>query len=179
MEPPDTRPPVEAVTTEQDLRRWYWLRTELVAMARARRIPSGGSKIELTERIADALAGRDPQPAPRSRPRPRPRPSGPLAGSTVLPAGQRCTQELRAYLRERIGPTFRFDGPLRELISAGDVTLDAVVAHWHATRSRGPSEIAPQFEYNRFTRQWRAANPHGDHAHLLAAWWAHRTAPRS
>lgn len=170
------RPDPASVTTEAELRRWYWLRSELVGIARALEIPTSGAKLELTERIAAALAGRDAPPVVR-RP-PARHFAGELGPGTVLPAGQRCTQELRTYLRSRIGPAFRFDGPMRAIISAGGVTVADVVDHWHATRDRGSTEVAPQFEYNRFTRAWRAAHPEGDRSELLAAWWEYRSAPR-
>ena len=174
-----TRPPVETITSEDELRRWYWLRSDLVQLARTLRVSTAGSKPELTERLADVLAGRRrATPAERtSRAAAPPLPDS-LDGTTMLPPGQRCTQQLRAHLEAVIGPGFRFDGPMRAFISTGGVTLDEVVAHWHATRDRGPDEIAPQFEYNRFTRAWRQAHPHGDREALLAAWWAHRDAPR-
>ena len=59
------------------------------------------------------------------------------------------------------------------------MTLEDVVQHWYDTRDQGRDEIAPQFEYNRFTRTWRAEHPDGDRKALLAAWWEHRNRPRS
>lgn len=174
------RPPVETVRSEDELRRWYWLRSELVQLARALGVSTAGAKLELTDRLADALAGRRPTaPVGRSARRPAPPLPDMLDGTTVLPPGQRCTQQLRAHLAAVVGPGFRFDGPMRAFIAAGGVTIDEVVAHWHATRDREPGEIAPQFEYNRFTRKWREDHPDGDREALLAAWWAHRDAPRS
>ena len=174
--PLSARPALDDVRTEDDLRRWYWLRSELVELARRVGTTASGSKVELTERLAATLAGRPTEPAPRRTTTTQL--AGPLDGSTVIPAGQRCSQELRAWFTEAIGPGFRFDGPMRAFVSAGGATLDQAVEHWHRTRDRERADIAPQFEYNRFTRDWRAAHPDGDRAVLLAAWWAHRSAPR-
>ena len=170
------RPPIESIDSEDELRRWYWLRSELAQLARVLGVSTAGTKLELTERLADTLGGR-PTKAP-TRHVAGPQLAGPLDGATVIPEGQRCTQQLRAYFTAAVGPGFRFDAPMREFISAGGATLDQAVEHWHLTRERGPADIAPQFEYNRFTREWRASNPDGDREALLAAWWEQRNAPR-
>ena len=170
------RPAVEDVTTEADVRGWYWLRSELVDMARARGLPTSGSKLELLERVARTLAGRTPDVAPRRRAGPQL--TAPLQGSTVIPPGQRCSQLLRAWFADRVGRGFRFDSEMRAFIAAGGATLDEAVEHWHATRGAETMAIAPQFEYNRFTRAWRQAHPDGTREDLLAAWWAHRSSPR-
>jgi hypothetical protein len=56
-------------------------------------------------------------------------------------------------------------------------TLAEAVEHWYATRSEPREEIAPQFELNRFVRDWRRANPDGRRADALPAWRAYRERP--
>lgn len=82
------------------------------------------------------------------------------------------------WMHEQVGPAFTFDAPMREAVSSGHITLRDLVARWYATRDRAPGEIAPQFELNRFSREWHAANPQGTHAQMLAAWARHRSLPR-
>lgn len=190
---PDTRPPIDAVKSGAELRRWYWLKTELVALARRRGVSPGGGKIELTERLATHLDG---AALPVSTGHPGERAdaarggrgpaaggagaqlTGPLTPATVIPAGQRSSQALRAFFTDAIGPGFRFDGPMREFIARGaGRTLGDAVDHWHATRNQPRGEIAPQFELNRFVRAWHEANPGGTHAEALAAWREHRALP--
>ncbi len=173
---PERRPLLEREMAEDELHRWYWLRSELVELGRSLGISTAGGKVELTARIADVLAGRTPRPP--SRRVHGVELEGPLHGGTLLPPGQRCSQHLRDYLVGRIGPVFTFDRHMREVVTTGGVTLDEVVQHWYQTRDRRPSDIAPQFEYNRFTRAWREEHPHGDRVALLAAWWDYRNRPR-
>lgn len=174
---PATRPDPADVQDEATLRRWYWLTTELRGMARALGIRTGGAKIELTERIAARLAGRpSPPPAPRAATRDA-LPSV-LTGTTLIAPRQRCTQRLRAWMEERIGASFAFDGPMREAVAAGGITLDELVDRWHRTRDRHPSAVAPQFELNAFARTWHAENPGRSHRQMLEAWSRHRTTPR-
>ncbi|WP_258725889.1 SAP domain-containing protein [Cellulomonas sp. NS3] len=175
------RPDLTPALSGGELLRWYWLREELAVLARTLGVRTSGSKQELTERLAAALDGR-PAPArsaERAARRPAPSPLvRPLTDATELPLGQRCSQELRTYLAGRIGPGFRFDGHLRELVgSRAGLTLGDVVAHWHATRDCAPREIGAQFELNRFLRAWHAAHPGRSHTEALDAWRAHRALP--
>jgi hypothetical protein len=71
---------------------------------------------------------------------------------------------------------------MRDFIATGaGRTLDHAVEHWHATRDRpeGGREIAPQFELNRFVREWHTTNPGGTHREALAAWREHRARPKA
>ena len=77
---PEQRPSLEPGLTESELRRWYWLRAELVVLARELGTSTAGSKEELTARIADVLAGRRPRP-PTRRERTR-QLTGPLDSAT-------------------------------------------------------------------------------------------------
>ena len=97
----------------------------------------------------------------------------------MIPAGQRCSQELRAWFKERIGPDFHFDAEMRAFFAGADgtQTLAGAVEHWHRTRGSVPGEIGTQFEYNRFTRAWHSAHPGGTREALLAAWTLYRSRP--
>ena len=173
------RPPLDGSLSGAELRRWYWTRAELAALARRLGVPAGGGKLELTDRLAAALDGLPLPPPAAARPPAAAALPEPLTPRTVLPAGQRCTEQLRRYLRAEIGPAFRFDAAMRAFVAGGaGRTLAELVEHWHRTRAEGLTEIAPQFELNRFLREWRAAHPGGTHPEALAAWRDHRARPR-
>ena len=179
MTEPAARPALSGDTTGAELQRWYWLKEELVAFARSRGISTAGGKAELTARIVAVLDGH-PVPAPPGRRADRgPQLRGPLSASDVIPPGQRCSQAVRAWFVEHAGPGFRFDEPLRTFFADADGTrtLGDALAHWHATRERGPSEIGRQFELNRFAREWHRNHPGGTRADALAAWRRYRALP--
>ncbi|TCL79557.1 MULTISPECIES: DUF6434 domain-containing protein [unclassified Rathayibacter] len=171
----ETRPALDDALTEAEFRRWYWLRDELAAFARARGVSASGSKIALTERLADSLADRTTARPPRRAATQQL--AGPLTADTVIPAGQRASQHLRTWFLGQIGPSFLFDAAMREYLAAGGGTLGDAVAFWHASRSNEPRSIAPQFELNRFTRAWYAEHPDGHRTDLLAAWRQYRALP--
>ena len=173
----ETRPEPITLNRSQDLRRWYWLKSELIALARHLGIHTGGGKNELTERIAAKLDGKTlTRPTP---PKPAAQPlSGPLSPTTVIPNGQRLTQALRDFFAAELGPDFRFDGHMRQFMAQGaGKTLGEALEHWKATRHAPPSDIGTQFELNRFTRQWFKDHPGGSRQDMLAAWEAYRRLP--
>ena len=175
----EQRPTPSPALSGAELRRWYWTKAELLDLARALGVPTHGLKAELSERLAAALDGAPPPPtAPPRRTGGGPGLAGPLTPQTLVPEGQRCTQPLRAFFVERVGPGFRFDGPMREWVaSAAGRPLAEGVEHWHRTRDRPPGEIGAQFELNRFLRAWHAEHPDRSRSEALAAWRRHRGLP--
>lgn len=174
----ETRPPLDPTLSGAELLRWYWLRDELASFARGLGVSAAGGKEQLQRRIAAHLDGEPPEAAPATS-RPTAQLTGPLDARTVVPVGQRCSQQLRGWFEQQAGTGFRFDGAMRDWFAAADGTgtLGDALAHWHATRNAGASSIDPQFELNRFTRSWHAAHPGGTRTELLAAWRDYRDLP--
>ena len=174
----ECRPALSTTMTGAEMLRWYWLRTELADLARRLGVSSAGGKTELTERLAAVLDGRPPAASTPRRTPGRVQVGGDLTLDTVIPAGQRCSQALRAFFVGHIGPGFTFDAAMRSFIgdNAG-ATLGDAVAYWSASRGAPPGEIGGQFELNRFTRQWHREHPGGARADLLRAWAAYRATP--
>ena len=169
------RPQPTGELSAQDFVRWYWTKTELVAFARSLGLSAGGSKIELTDRIRARLAG---EPPPVDGVAVRTRLTGPLTADTVIPPGVVLSQVLRDWFTQQVGPSFRFNESLRQFLANGSGrTLGEAVDHYLATRGLPTADIAPQFEYNRFVRSWRAANPGGSGEQMRQAWWEYRSAP--
>ena len=175
---PEERPALTPQLSGVELRRWYWLRSELADLARRVGVSATGSKGQLTDRLAAALDGQPLPPAAPRRPAPAVQLAGVLSVDTVIPVGQRCSQLLRAFFTDHIGAAFSFDAAMRGFIThhAGS-TLGDAIAYWHATRSAVPRPIDAQFELNRFTRQWYIDHPGGTRNDLQQAWAVYRKTP--
>lgn len=175
----ETRPALSPALSGAEVTRWYWTLAELTALARTMGVPRGGGKAALTRRLCAALDG-----APVTAPVPR-APAGrqlaaPVSADTVIPPGQRCSQVLRAYFIDQVGPAFTFDEFMRTFVAAAaGRTLGEAVAHWHATRAQAAQHrpIGAQFELNAFLRQHRRRNPGASRQEALAAWQEHRSRP--
>jgi hypothetical protein len=175
----ENRPPLSSNLSGAELLRWYWLKDELVSLARQLGISTTGGKADLTNRLAAALDGESvAAPKRRRASPPSARLSEPLHPDTVIPPGQRCSQNLRAFFTQHVGRDFRFDAAMRDFIATGaGQTLADALEHWHATRGLPPPPIGRQFEFNRFLHDWYAAHPGGGRAEAIAAWRAHRSLP--
>ncbi|CAB4740929.1 MAG: hypothetical protein F2694_05255 [Actinobacteria bacterium] len=171
------RPPLEANLTPAEFARWYWTVVELRAFCRRAGLRVGGVKHDLVERVAASLDGRSVAP-PHARPRPPGPLCEPLRDTTILPAGQRMTRQLRSYLELRIGDDFRVDSHVRDFMtSSSGTTVADLVANWEATRDTPRSKPDAQFEYNRFSVRWHAAHVGGTAAGCRAAWFVYRSLP--
>lgn len=173
------RPEPSGLMTAKELRRWYWLKTELRDFARLLGLRTAGSKVVLTDRIAAHLDGRPFfEPTSGSAPS-RDQLRTPLTADTVTPKGQRCSQVIRGWFEGQVGASFRFDAEMREYFARTDgaQTLQDALGHWYRTRNQGERQIQAQFEYNRFTRAWYLEHPPGTSRELLAAWQQYRSAP--
>lgn len=154
------RPELTKKTKESEFRIYYWLKEELQDFCRKNGIRASGSKQELTDRIAAFLETGEVQKPLRQRAhRSSKRTEPELSLDTVITEHHRCSQAVRAFLQSVI-PNFHFSTFIQTYFRehAGNTYRDAVKA-WHeeAERKKNPAyktDIAPQFEYNRFIRDF-------------------------
>ena len=171
-----SRPALTPALSSTEFRAWYWLKQELVVFCQTYHLDTSGAKQNIAERIADFLStGIVPPPVPRPRRVTDTMPTV-FSRATVIGKHWRCSEALRAFFIQEIGPQFHFDQTLRTFIKEGEgQTLDAAIGAWVAARQHPtPTEIAPQFEYNRFLRAYRHAHPGAPRAEAVAAWHAHK-----
>lgn len=175
----EQRPDLAAIMGGAELRRWYWLKEELQGFARNLGVSAAGGKETLTARLVAHLDGEQfTEPAP-SRRGETAQLTGTLAADSVIPQGQRCSQVVRAWFVEQVGPSFGFDSAMREFFAHtdGTQTMHDALEHYRATRDQANKPIDAQFEYNRFTRNWHEAHPAGTRDELLTAWREYREQP--
>jgi len=163
--------------TVVQFRDYYWLLSELAEFCRAQGLPTSGGKVEITDRIAAHLDGRPVRRAKRP-PRTGAMPTR-FSPTTRIGAGWRCTSELRQFLQDHLERKITFDARLRGLIHDGQGrSLGDVIDEWQNVPSE-TTDIAPQFEYNRFIRAFRAAHIGGTHQQAIKAWAKWRDTPAS
>ena len=175
-----SRPGLTSTLAVDDFRAFYWLKEELVAFCQTCGLGTGGSKQDLAARITVFLETGTRPPSVRHQRR---------AGKTMPPVFSRqttigpdwhCTEGLRAFFVQELGPHFHFDHVMRTFIKEGaGRTLDEAIGAWEAARQQaGPAEIAPQFEYNRYLRAFFRAHPGTPRHVAIAAWNAHKAQRR-
>jgi len=170
------------LTSGDELRRWYWTKTELADALRARTLSATGSKLELTERLAAELDGVTPTAAPRRRARSRfdwGRET--LTLETVITDSYRNSQNMRRFMKTHASDRFAFSNEfmawMRDHVGS---TLAEAVEFWkeldRRKREEGYREAPlPQNQYNAFSRALAAAQP-GISAKEIRRIWARKRA---
>jgi len=174
---------LDAHISVKDFRDFYWLKAELQDFCRGVGLSTAGGKREIADRIEAFLrTGRRGSASSRGPARPAPRvnelPTSALSMSTRAPAGFRCTQHVRRFFEREVSPQFRFTVTLQQHIKDNPgITFAQIAAQWkreHEARKAGTfkPKIAPQFEFNQFTRDFHADpdNAGKTRDDCLAAW---------
>jgi SAP domain-containing new25/Domain of unknown function (DUF6434) len=168
------RPPLDSNISAEDFKAFYWLKEELMGFCRGYGLPTSGSKQVLTERIVVFLTtGSAPVPKPAAKRRSVGKMPERFTREMVIGSGWRCSQALRAFFLQEIGPQFHFNSVMRDFIKDGaGRTLQEAIAAWEAERSQPKTEkeIAPQFEYNRHFREYFKTHPGATREEAIAAW---------
>ena len=181
------RPPLDSNLSPEAFRDFYWLKAELQQFCREAGLRMSGGKVEISDRIAHFLEkGERGEGSNRSSTTKRSLPTDqPLTLETTIHEGFKCGQRERAFFESVIGPNFRFTVRLQKFIKANvGATYADIVAAWYEQEAQKKSgafrtEIAPQFEYNRFIRAY-FDDPANDGATLDDAtrlWKAVRSEP--
>jgi hypothetical protein len=181
----EQRVPLTASTTPKDFRDFYWLKIELQDFCRSQGLATSGGKREIADRIETFLrSGRRVEPTKTTA---SAEPSARLFNQmsaqqfslrTRVPAGFKCTQEARRFFETNVSPRFRFTVTLQEYIKAHrGITFAEIGEQWkreYEARKAGTFKpaIAPQFEFNQFTRDFHAdpRNAGKTRADCLKAW---------
>ena len=152
------RPELTKEIEADSFKNYYWLKEELQIFCRAYGISATGSKQELTDRIAQFLLTGEIK-----KPKAIKKGNAPvdLSLDTIITENHRCSQQVRAFFKSII-PTFHFSTFIQNYfkVNVGKTYRDAHKA-WldEEERKKDPSykkTIAPQFEYNQFTRDYFA-----------------------
>ncbi|PAF17669.1 cytoplasmic protein [Terribacillus saccharophilus] len=184
------RPELTHITNADSFLDYYWLKEELVQFCRENDLPVSGSKMEITARIEsflrDGLIEKPARKQSRSKKKFRKSPE-PLSRSTVITEDHRCSQQVRAFFKQEIGDHFHFSTYIQNYFrdNIGNTYEDAICA-WHEeeARKQDPAykkEIAPQFEYNRFIREFfsNPINKGKTRSQAVEAWNRKKSKPYS
>lgn len=164
----ENRPEISKIATGAELKRWYWLKSELVEHAKTIKVRTTGGKFEILERIAHYLDTGEPT-------RPEDRTAKPTSSfdwhsadlglQTVITDSYKNSQNVRRFFKRHLGDGFsfniRFMAWMRE--NTGKTLQDAITeyqAQKAETAKPGfQSEIAHHNQFNQYTRDFLADNP--------------------
>ncbi|PEX83646.1 DUF6434 domain-containing protein [Bacillus cereus] len=173
------RPSLTKTMPLEDFQDYYWLKAELQTFCREHNLPASGSKIEITERISHYLTtGKILKNSSHQKVSKASLSYKDLSLQTIITEHHRCSEDIRAFFKEKIGANFRFTVALQKFFKENvGKTYEDAITFWHEEnkRKKDPTyktTIGTQFEYNRFTRAFfeDPYNKGKSKADAIAAW---------
>ncbi|MDA2564828.1 MULTISPECIES: DUF6434 domain-containing protein [Bacillus cereus group] len=155
------RPPLTKSISIEDFQNYYWLKAELQTFCRENGLPASGSKIEITDCISHYLTtGKILKNSSVQKVSKASLSYKDLSLQTIITNNHRCSEDVRAFFKEKIGTNFSFTVALQKFFKENvGKTYEDAIAFWHEEneRKKDPTyktTIGTQFEYNRFTRDF-------------------------
>jgi len=163
------RPKLDKYISLQDFKDYYWLKEELVTFCKTIGIDTTGGKIDITERIASyiqtGLVIKKVISRKQSRTSKFNWNNEVLSLDTILTDSYKNTENVRKFFTEKIGNHFSFNVLFMNWTkeNTGASIRDAI-EEWKKIYElkkdkNYKTNIAPQFEYNRYMRAFLADNP--------------------
>ncbi|MEM6889367.1 MAG: DUF6434 domain-containing protein [Pseudomonadota bacterium] len=180
------RPPIDSFSAGAELRKWYWLKSELVAYAKTLRLRTTGGKFTVLDRIAHHLDtgeltwSGDKQDKPKST---FDWHSAPLTPDTIITDSYRNSQNVRRFFKAHADESFKFNIALMNWMrdNTGRTLADAIEAYHYfkaeAARPGYKSQIAHHNQFNQYTRDFLADNPDLGMAEVRRFWALKRDQP--
>ena len=173
----DKRPILNKKIAVGDFKDFYWLKKELVGLCREVGISSSGGKIEIADRISEYLeTERVIKNAVTKKPK-LPKSVEPITKDTIIGIEYRSYREKKDFLKSIIGKQFHFTIHLLDYFkkNAGKKTYGDLIKEWYREQElkKDPSfikEIAPQFEYNTYIRDFTKDNPNKTRKEAIKYW---------
>lgn len=164
--PKDTqdRPEISEIETGEELRRWYWLKTELASEAKRIGMKSTGGKFDILGRLCHykdtgSLKWQgDYRPAKSSA---FDWHSSVLSMDTIITDNYKNTQNVRQFFKEHLGEHFKFNVELLDWFkdNVGKTLGDAARFWTHQQENPGQTNIKPHNQFNQYIRDFLKDNP--------------------
>ena len=178
------RPTLGTNISVKDFRDFYWLKVELVDFCREVGISSIGGKIEIANRISEHLeTGKVTKKTNTKKPK-LPKATEPITKDTILGIEYRSYKVKKEFLQSVIGKQFHFTVHLLDYFeqNTGKRRYADLIEEWHKEQewkkdSDYVKEIAPQFEYNAYIRDFMKDNPDRTRSDAIEYWKTKRSRP--
>lgn len=182
----EERPDFGAIETSAELRRWYWLKDELIAQARVVGVKTTGGKFTILDRLAHYLdTGETVWPGDKKVKVTSTFDWGKevLSAETIITDSYKNSQNVRRFFQENADPKFKFNIAFMEWIKAnhGKTLGDAIAAYeQQKAESSDPNyqtNIKSHNQFNQYTRDFLADNPSLGMADVRRIWQLKRALP--
>jgi len=160
------RPDINQIQSGNELRRWYWLKSELVDYCREHKIPYGGGKFELVDRIAYYLdTGEIKRQSSKKTTSKFNWAKETLTLETIITDSYKNNRNVREFMQQYLGQSFSFNMTFMNWMrdNTGKTLADAI-EFWRGveiqkSEGRFEQEIPDHNQYNQYMRDFFADNP--------------------
>jgi Domain of unknown function (DUF6434)/SAP domain-containing new25 len=157
------RPEIETIKSGVELKKWYWLKAELVEFCKVKSISYTGGKFVILERIADTLDGKSNESKSVKGKSTFNWAKEHLTINTIITDSYTNGQNARQFFKEHCGGKFRFSIAFMSWMKANvGKTLKDAVAEWKSSENFNKvnkSKIPLHNQYNQYIRDFFADNP--------------------
>ncbi|HDR6258643.1 TPA: hypothetical protein QCX17_002149 [Bacillus cereus] len=132
------RPPLTKSISIEDFQNYYWLKAELQTFCRENGLPASGSKIEITDCISHYLTtGKILKNSSVQKVSKASLSYKDLSLQTIITNNHRCSEDVRAFFKEKIGTNFSFTVALQKFFKENvGKTYEDAIAFWHEENER-------------------------------------------
>ena len=183
------RPKLDKSISTSDFKNHYWLKEELIAFCKEIGISSNGGKLEITARIIHYLDKGEIPFFPVSKKKKSCSTfdwnNATLNKETIITDNYKNTENVRSFFCKTIGLHFKFNVTFMDWMKANTgKTLDDACTEWTSISKQKKEKtiktnIAPQFEYNTFIRDFLLDNPKHNLKDAINCWNIKRQMPGS
>lgn len=169
----EQRPTLNKQISLKDFKDFYWLKSELQAFCKKNKIPANGAKLILANRIEYYLStGKIKSIQANKASSAFDWQNEPLTLQTLITDSYKNTENVRSFFLNNIGPSFKFNVKFMNWMKQnhGSNLQDAIKAYESIKNSKIAKNIEPQFEYNRYMRDCKAAFPNLSHKEVVSLW---------
>ncbi len=161
------RPGIKNIKTGEELKRWYWLKEELTAFCKMKKLSYAGTKFDILERIANVIdkgvsdfkisINKPTSKFVWSRSK--------LTLNTIVTDTYTNGPNTRKFFKEHCGDKFHFSIPFMKFMKNNcGKTLEDAVKEWErlhelSKQKNFKSDIPSGNQYNQYIRDFFADNP--------------------
>ena len=150
------RPNLDNCLSSSDFKEYYYLKEELVSFCRRHDLQATGSKVELTERIANFLESGE-----KTYKRHSTKKSlvvDEITLDTIIEDNYVCSEKHRLFYKNIIGNSFSFNVAFQRWLKSntGKTYRDSIRAYYQILedKKKNKTKIDKQFEYNTYIRDF-------------------------
>lgn len=174
----DKRPDLNKIISIKDFKEFYWLKKELINFCRLMDLSTSGGKLEITERIEYYLESGNKRNA-REKLKFKSTfdwKSEKLSLNTTITDNYKNTENVRSFFEKQIGESFKFNVRFMNWMKSNEGrTLQDAIAQYEKIKTEkknhsNKKEIASQFEYNTYLRDFLSDNPNSMRAVGIKLW---------